>query len=404
MADTQFTPEEIQEFEERFKREQEQAQQQQEQQQANRPGYYGQMAQDIAGAVPVAVGAANDFLSTPLGRATEIVGGGGALGYGVAKGAQWLKGANDARDAAQAQRVSSVIKPGPVATPSGTVTKIPVTGGTPVASTILGPNGQPINAQQYAQTRQQIAAAAQAAEEAKVAATGGQAAVQGSNFLENVASKFGRVSQVVKPVLTSVAQSPIGRVVGKSIPVAGTALSTADAIERARAGDYLGSALAGAGGVAAQLGPETLGLGTLASLGLNSANLVRDRMRTGKWFEGPGQIPARAHGGPVTQGHEYLVGEHGPEIFRAPASGHIIPHDHLHQAVKVAKPHRHKSNSPQEADARKKGYGEWISPNSGNRHTMETLPNGIHREVTYERSTGRARQAEYWHPHGHKHN
>lgn len=34
---------------------------------------------------------------------------------------------------------------------------------------------------------------------------------------------------------------------------------------------------------------------------------------------------ARAYGGPVTAGKSYLVGEHGPEILRAPMNGMIIP-------------------------------------------------------------------------------
>ncbi|WP_194164506.1 phage tail tape measure protein [Microvirga thermotolerans] len=38
---------------------------------------------------------------------------------------------------------------------------------------------------------------------------------------------------------------------------------------------------------------------------------------------------ARARGGPVTGGRTYLVGENGPELFTAPASGEIIPNDRL---------------------------------------------------------------------------
>jgi phage-related minor tail protein len=38
---------------------------------------------------------------------------------------------------------------------------------------------------------------------------------------------------------------------------------------------------------------------------------------------------AKASGGGVDAGMSYLVGEKGPEIFTAPASGHIIPNDQL---------------------------------------------------------------------------
>ena len=37
----------------------------------------------------------------------------------------------------------------------------------------------------------------------------------------------------------------------------------------------------------------------------------------------------RAAGGPVSGGYTYLVGERGPELFHAPASGHIIPNHQL---------------------------------------------------------------------------
>ncbi|WP_172794917.1 tape measure protein [Loktanella sp. 3ANDIMAR09] len=39
---------------------------------------------------------------------------------------------------------------------------------------------------------------------------------------------------------------------------------------------------------------------------------------------GPAIAGARANGGPVTKGLNYLVGERGPEIFRAPANGAIV--------------------------------------------------------------------------------
>lgn len=38
---------------------------------------------------------------------------------------------------------------------------------------------------------------------------------------------------------------------------------------------------------------------------------------------------ARASGGPVMAGHDYIVGENGPELFRAKSSGMILPNDAL---------------------------------------------------------------------------
>ena len=43
----------------------------------------------------------------------------------------------------------------------------------------------------------------------------------------------------------------------------------------------------------------------------------------------PSALEARARGGPVSAGKTYLVGEKGPELFRAPASGEIVPNDKL---------------------------------------------------------------------------
>ena len=42
---------------------------------------------------------------------------------------------------------------------------------------------------------------------------------------------------------------------------------------------------------------------------------------------------ARAEGGPVMAGRTYLVGERGPELFKAPASGTIVPNDQLPGAM-----------------------------------------------------------------------
>lgn len=56
------------------------------------------------------------------------------------------------------------------------------------------------------------------------------------------------------------------------------------------------------------------------------ANFLTDSI--GSFFGG-----ARAHGGPVTAGTTYLVGERGPELFTASASGSIVPN---HQLERVA--------------------------------------------------------------------
>lgn len=40
-------------------------------------------------------------------------------------------------------------------------------------------------------------------------------------------------------------------------------------------------------------------------------------------------IEARAKGGPVMGGKTYIVGERGPELFRAPTSGEIVPNHRL---------------------------------------------------------------------------
>lgn len=42
---------------------------------------------------------------------------------------------------------------------------------------------------------------------------------------------------------------------------------------------------------------------------------------------------ARAAGGPVTAGSAYLVGERGPELFKAPSSGTIVPTSQLAGAM-----------------------------------------------------------------------
>lgn len=48
---------------------------------------------------------------------------------------------------------------------------------------------------------------------------------------------------------------------------------------------------------------------------------------------GPGGLPARAEGGPVTAGQPYLVGERGPEVFVPGASGTIVPNRSLSPSI-----------------------------------------------------------------------
>jgi len=70
---------------------------------------------------------------------------------------------------------------------------------------------------------------------------------------------------------------------------------------------------------------ETLGL--LDGTDVNSTVTVTHRNQFDDFDRGPGG--ARAHGGPVSAGGSFLVGEQGPEIFTPNASGRIIPNDQL---------------------------------------------------------------------------
>lgn len=71
-------------------------------------------------------------------------------------------------------------------------------------------------------------------------------------------------------------------------------------------------------------------LGDLARWVAANGPKLRDLVSILKFLPGPagtvlGSVPeARAHGGPVRRGRSYLVGEHGPELFRPNTNGDIV--------------------------------------------------------------------------------
>jgi hypothetical protein len=65
----------------------------------------------------------------------------------------------------------------------------------------------------------------------------------------------------------------------------------------------------------------------------------------GSYGNGLGVIAPRASGGPVSNGTTYLVGEEGPELFTAPFSGSIIPHQRMKHAPGFVK-HARKKGKP----------------------------------------------------------
>ncbi|MFD2429933.1 phage tail length tape measure family protein [Sphingobium scionense] len=72
---------------------------------------------------------------------------------------------------------------------------------------------------------------------------------------------------------------------------------------------------------------------TLAKFTLGQINGTGGSFNVGKALQSVGSAlgisGARAAGGPVMGGKTYLVGERGPELFRAPSSGMIVPNDRL---------------------------------------------------------------------------
>ena len=124
--------------------------------------------------------------------------------------------------------------PGPV-TPSG----------------ILGANGLPMQAP--ATTAATVTTAAQPAEQSLA-----------SRIRETAASKISGLAKA-SPMLATA-----GRVAGKALPLAGTALGAVDTYNRANTGDYLGAGIAGVGTAASVI--PVVGTGVnLAATGINAA-------------------------------------------------------------------------------------------------------------------------------------
>ena len=51
---------------------------------------------------------------------------------------------------------------------------------------------------------------------------GGPAAQQGSNFIENIAQKYSQIAQKFAPTMQGIAESPLGRVAGGAMRIAGS--------------------------------------------------------------------------------------------------------------------------------------------------------------------------------------
>ena len=83
-----------------------------------------------------------------------------------------------------------------------------------------------------------------------------------------------------------------GKMLSKIIPGIGLVVGTADAIDRAKKGDYLGAGMAGLSAVLSLGGPLT----AAASMGLDAANMARDYKATGSAFGGAPDKNAPAGG------------------------------------------------------------------------------------------------------------
>jgi chromosome segregation ATPase len=79
--------------------------------------------------------------------------------------------------------------------------------------------------------------------------------------------------------------------------------------------------------LAAVLGPALNVLNTAVQSAASSVNPALNPRAAGPVL--PGQQRARAAGGPVWPGDDFLVGENGPEVVRFPRSGRVIPNDQL---------------------------------------------------------------------------
>jgi len=142
--------------------------------------------------------------------------------------------------------------PGPVAPPA-----------------ILGANGMPMApTAPVAPTAPPVATApAQAAEQSLA-----------SRIREVAASKISGLAQA-NPMLATA-----GRVVGKALPLAGTALGAAETYNRADQGDYLGAGLAGIGTAASVIPVVGTGI-NLATTGINAARDYSKYLEAKKKYE-----------------------------------------------------------------------------------------------------------------------
>jgi hypothetical protein len=105
-------------------------------------------------------------------------------------------------------------------------------------------------------------------------------------------------------------------------------------------------------------------------------------------------LRARALGGPVFQGNEYLVGEQGPEVIRMGANGTVIPADELYipglddkgssSAPPVGRYARRSNASSDMADGDSEGssYGDTYQRGS----SSTTYVGNYGRAVPYQRS------------------
>ena len=139
--------------------------------------------------------AANDFLQTPVAHVVE----GGALAkYGLNK-------LNDIAANYGAAKNIPASMPAPAPAPV-----------TPEIKPINLPSGHPMNAG-FAPGSNPMPATP------GVTPAGGAPAQQGTSFLENIAQKYGQIANRVAPSLSSIANSPLGRVAGGAMRIAGSA-------------------------------------------------------------------------------------------------------------------------------------------------------------------------------------
>lgn len=162
-----------------------------------------------------------------------------------------------------------------------------------------------------------------------------------------IMTAFGPVIDVIGPIvmpifdgISSVVSSIVGWFADLLTPVDAASDTTKSWGE---AGEKAGAVFAAAIDLITKpfqflLGLITVGISKLKEFG--SASGVINAV--GKFFGGGGPKPnpqpaiagARARGGPVRGGSTYWVGEEGPELFRAPSNGRIIPNGSAIDAVR----------------------------------------------------------------------